>query len=74
MRLVLVAVIAALSLFAQTDLKSIKKILIEKTPNDLDQYIRAEFTKQMKGKAVVVLDKTEKSPIASLETASKQQP
>jgi len=51
MRLVLVAVIAALSLFAQTDLKSIKKILIEKTPNDLDQYIRAEFTKQMKGKA-----------------------
>jgi len=25
--------------------------------NDLDQYIRAEFTKQFKGSVVVVLDK-----------------
>lgn len=63
MRLAIVALAAAFSLFAQTDLKSIKKIYIEKMPNDLDQYIRAEFTKQMKGKVVVVLDKKDADAI-----------
>lgn len=38
------------------DLKSVHKIFIEKMPNDLDQYLRAEFTKQLKGKVVIVLD------------------
>jgi hypothetical protein len=38
------------------DLKSIHKIFIEKMPNDLDQYLRAEFFKQMKGKISIVLD------------------
>jgi hypothetical protein len=43
--------------FAQTpDLKGIHKIYIDKLPNDLDQYLRSEFFKQMKGKVVVVLD------------------
>lgn len=45
---------------AQTpDLKFIHKIFIEKMPNDLDQYLRAEFFKQMKGKITIVLDEKE---------------
>jgi hypothetical protein len=38
-------------------LKSVKKVFIEKMDNDLDQYLRAEFTKKFKGSVVVVLDK-----------------
>src|SRR5579863_4473317 len=50
------ALLASLA-FAQTpDLKAIHKIYIDKLPNDLDQYLRSEFFKQMKGKVVVVLD------------------
>ena len=39
-----------------TDLRSVHKIFIDKMPNDLDQYLRAEFSKQMRGRVVVVLD------------------
>ena len=43
--------------FAQTpDLRSVRRIFIEKMPNDLDQYLRAEFVKQLQGKITVVLD------------------
>lgn len=42
-----------------TDLKSIQKVYIEKMPNDLDQYLRAEFNKQLKGRVTVVLKKEE---------------
>src|SRR5258708_32667873 len=38
-------------------LASIHKIFIEKMPNDLDQYLRAEVAKQFKGTLVVVLKK-----------------
>src|SRR5258706_867762 len=38
-------------------LRSVKKIFIEKMPNDLDQYLRAEISKQFKGRLIVVLDK-----------------
>jgi hypothetical protein len=38
------------------DLRSIHKIYIDKMPNDLDQYLRAELFKQMKGTVEVVLD------------------
>jgi hypothetical protein len=42
--------------YAQADgLKGIKKIFVDKMDNDLDQYIRAELTKQFKGKITVVL-------------------
>ena len=34
----------------------VRKIYIEKMPNNLDQYLRAEFTKQLKGRVEVVLD------------------
>jgi hypothetical protein len=38
-------------------LKSIHKVYIEKMPNDLDQYLRAEIVKQFKGSLIVVLKK-----------------
>lgn len=40
-------------------LKDVKKIFIEKINNDLDQYLRVEFTKQMKGRVAVTLDANE---------------
>ncbi|MFN7921516.1 MAG: hypothetical protein U0Q16_15545 [Bryobacteraceae bacterium] len=63
MRFIAVALLAVLPVFAQQSLSSIKKIYVEKMANDLDQYIRAEFSKQMKGKVVVVLDKKEADAI-----------
>ena len=56
---ILFAAILALGTLAQApaqDLKSVHKVYIDKLPNDLDQYVRAEFFKQMKGKISVVLD------------------
>jgi hypothetical protein len=38
-------------------LKSVRRIFIEPMPGDLDQYISAEITKELKGRVVVVLDK-----------------
>ena len=38
------------------DLRSVHKIYIDKMPNDLDQYLRSELFKQMKGRIQIVLD------------------
>ena len=56
----LLAGLVALSALALADkapnpLRDIHKIYIDKLPNDLDQYLRAEFFKQMKGKVQIVL-------------------
>jgi hypothetical protein len=48
---------------AQETLKEVHKIFVEKMPNDLDQYITAELTKQMNGRLVVVLDKSDADAI-----------
>ena len=40
-------------------LVSVHRIYIEKMPNDLDQYLRAEIMKQFKGRISVVLKKEE---------------
>ena len=40
-------------------LGSIRRVYIEKMPNDLDQYLRAEIAKQFKGSLTVVLDKND---------------
>ena len=40
-------------------LSTVRKIYIDKMPNDLDQYLRAEISKQFKGRVTVVLDATE---------------
>src|SRR3954465_7521966 len=39
-----------------SELKVVHKVFIDKLPNDLDQYLRAEFSKQMHGRIVIVLD------------------
>lgn len=41
---------------APPEMRAIKKVFIEKMDNNLDQYLRAEFTKQFKGAVMVVLD------------------
>ena len=63
MRFIALALLSILPAFAQQSLSSIKKIFVDKMTNDLDQYIRAEFTKQMKGKVVIVLDKADADAI-----------
>lgn len=56
--------LTATVLFSQTtDLHSVHKVFIEKMDNNLDQYLRAEFSKQFKGKVVVVLDVKEADAI-----------
>ncbi len=61
MRPVLVGLAIAVLALAQSaaipDMKSIHKVFIDKMPNDLDQYLRAEFSKQLRGKVIVVLKK-----------------
>jgi hypothetical protein len=52
----LLVFLCAISFAQAPDLKSIHKIFIDKMPNDLDQYLRAEFSKQLRGKVTVVLD------------------
>lgn len=42
---------------ADVSLKNVRRIFIEPMPGDLDQYISAEITKELKGRVVVVLDK-----------------
>jgi hypothetical protein len=55
----LMVIISTCSLVAaQNDsLRTVHKVFIEKMPNDLDQYISAEITKQLSGRLVVVLNK-----------------
>ena len=52
-----------MALLSQQSLGSIKKIYVDKMPNDLDQYLRAEITKQFKGKVTVVLQKADADAI-----------
>jgi hypothetical protein len=53
-------VLAAAPAFGQLpSLRTVKKIYVEQMANHLDQYIRAEFSKQLNGRAVVVLDREE---------------
>ena len=63
--LVALLVVSAAAAFAQPDeaLRSIHKIFIDKMDNNLDQYIRAEFTKQLHGKVTVVLDAADSDAI-----------
>ena len=51
-----VGLIVPLGCAQEPDLRAIHKIYIDKLPNDLDQYLRAEFSKQLHGKVTVVLD------------------
>lgn len=53
--LLLVLSFPVLAQDAPPNLSAVKKIYIEKMDNDLDQYLRAEFVKQMSGKVTIVL-------------------
>jgi hypothetical protein len=64
MKLMLAFTALSASLFAQApDIKAVHKVFIEKMDNNLDQYLRAEFTKQFKGKVVVVLNSSDADAI-----------
>ena len=56
-RLITVLILAA-SLFAQTSasLANIKKIYVEQMPNNLNQYLTSEISKQFHGNLTVVLE------------------
>jgi hypothetical protein len=45
------------------ELESIRRIFIDSMPNDLDQYLRAEITKQMNGEVIVVLKESDADAI-----------
>ena len=64
-KLVLIALFTGSCLLGQTtpSLRSVGKVFIEKMDNDLDQYLRAEIVKQMKGRLIVVLDKNDADAI-----------
>lgn len=61
-----IALLGSLSTFAFADditLNGVRKIYLEKMPNDLDQYIAAELAKQLQGRIVVVLQKEDADAI-----------
>ena len=48
------------------------KVFIDKMPNDLDRYLRSEFSKQMEGRIVIVLaEKDADATITSLSVVNK---
>src|SRR5712692_11121692 len=55
-----------------TSLASVRKIFIDKMENNLDQYLRAEFMKQMKNRITVVLDKADCDAILTGVTEEKK--
>jgi hypothetical protein len=46
-----------------SSLAQVRRIYVEKLPNDFDQYLRAEFFKQMSKRVTVVVDKAEADAI-----------
>jgi hypothetical protein len=55
-----------------THVEPVLKIFIDRMPNDFDQYLGAEFSKQMKGKIVIVLTETgADATITSLSMVNK---
>jgi hypothetical protein len=47
------------------DIRSIHKVFIDEMPNDLDLYLRAEFSKQLAGHITVVLKKEDADGIVT---------
>jgi hypothetical protein len=55
-----------------TDPKPVLKVFIDKMPNDLDRCLRAEFSKQMEGRIVIVLaEKDADATITAFSMLSK---
>jgi hypothetical protein len=61
MRILLLTLVflSALAAAPPPEMKAIHKVFVQKMDNDLDQYLRAELTKQFKGKVVVVAEKAD---------------
>lgn len=62
-KLLTISLLAVASFAEPASLASVKKIYVESMPNDLDQYIRTEFYKQMRGKLTVVTDRADADAI-----------
>jgi hypothetical protein len=60
---VLVLLGSSLCMAQTPDLRAVHKIYIDKLPNDLDQYLRAEFFKQMKGRISIVVEEKDADAI-----------
>lgn len=72
-KLIVLTCLAITSVLAQSaSLGSVKKIYIEKMDNDLDQYLRAEVMKQMKGRLTIVLDKSDADAVLTGVTEEKK--
>jgi hypothetical protein len=55
-----------------TDLKPVLRVFIDKMPNDVDRCLRAEFSKQMEGRIVIVAaEKDADATITSLSMVNK---
>ncbi len=64
MRKLIVVFLLSLAAFAETpSLTDIHTIYVDSMSNDLDQYLRAEFYKQMRGRISVVTDKADADAI-----------
>lgn len=65
MKTLVLALLCAVTAFPQAvpTLASVRKVYIDKLPNNLDQYLRAEFSKQMGGRMAVVLDEKDADAI-----------
>ncbi len=63
---------ASLLVAQSTDTKSVLKVYVATMPNNLDQFLRAEFSRQMKGRiAFVPGDKDADATITSLNMVNK---
>ncbi len=75
MRILLAATVLCCAPFLSAQsphIQPVLKIFIDKMPNGLDQYLGAEFSKQMKGRiAIVLTDKGADATLSSLSMVNK---
>jgi len=73
-KILMVTLVSICTALSQTEptLNTVRKIYIDKMENNLDQYLRAEFMKQMKGRVTVVLDKKDCDAILTGITEEKK--
>ena len=72
-RIATILLLTGAVVFAQEpDLRSVHKVFIDKMPNDLDQYLRAEFSKQLRGRVTVVLDEKDADGILTGVSAEEK--
>lgn len=72
------AILGIVGLFApapvraqEPDLNTVRRLFVDAMPNDLDQYIRAEITKQLAGRLVIVLNKADADAVLTGTSAER---